>query len=84
MDKQFSYSKIDFALKQNAYVERQGLQPTEPTHNQNYEQDSGNISLSTSLGGLFDFSDNPSTDHEEESFRKRMQQKKKKGIKRKF
>ena len=80
VDKQFSYSKIDFTLKQNAYVERQSLQPTEPTHNQNYDQGS----FSTALGGLFDFSDNPSTDPEEESFRKRMQQKKKKGIKRKF
>ena len=71
VDRQFSYSKIDYALTQNNQVAQQ-----------NHEQDSGNISLDisfgASLGGLFDFSDNPSTDPEEESFRKRMQLKKKK------
>ena len=78
VDRQFSYSKIDYALQHNAYVERQSQQPTEPSHNQNYEQDSSNTSLGASLGGLLDFSDNPSTDPEEESFRNRMQRKKKK------
>ena len=83
VDRQFSYSKIDYAIKQNNQAEQQNQQPTDTAHNQNYEQDSSNTSLGASLGGLLDFSDNPAVDPEEESFRKRMQ-KKKKGIRRKL
>ena len=73
VDRQFSYSKIDYAIKQNNQAEQQNQQPTDTAHNQNDEQDSSN----TSLGGLLDFSDNPAVDSEEESFRKRMQRKQK-------
>ena len=81
VDRQFSYSKIDYALKQNAYVERQSSHIIgTPSHDQSHEQDS----FTTALGGLLDFSDNPVTDHEEESFRNLMQKKNKKGIKHRF
>ena len=83
VDRQFSYSKIDYAIKQNNQVEQQNQQSTNTTHSYSHEQDSSYTSLGASLGGLLDFSDNPAVDPEEESFRKRMQ-KKKKGIKRKF
>ena len=77
VDRQFSYSKIDYAIKQNNQAEQQNQQPTDTAHNQNYEQDSSNTSLGASLGGLLDFSDNPAVDPEEESFRKRMQRQQK-------
>ena len=77
VDRQFSYSKIDYAIKQNNQAEQQNQQTTDTVHNQNYEQDNSNTSLGASLGGLLDFSDNPAVDPEEESFRKRMQRKQK-------
>ena len=83
VDRQFSYSKIDYAIKQNNQAEQQSQQPTDATRSYSHEQESGDISLGASLGGLLDFSDNPAVDYEEESFRKRMQ-KKKKGIRRKL
>ena len=77
VDRQFSYSKIDYAIKQHNQAEQQNQHPTDTAHNQNYEQDSSNTSLGASLGGLLDFSDNPAVDPEEESFRKRMQRQQK-------
>ena len=77
VDRQFSYSKIDYAIKQNNEADQQNQQPTDTAHNQNYEQDNSNTSLGASLGRLLDFSDNPAVDPEEESFRKRMQRKQK-------
>lgn len=75
VDRQFSYSKIDYAIKQNNQTEQQNQQSTDVTHSYSYEQNSSNTSLGASLGGLLDFSDNPAVDPEEESFRKRMQRK---------
>lgn len=82
VDKQFSYLKIDFALRQNNRAEQQHsiqpIQQAQPTTPQEH------ISLSESLGGLFDLPILPNgTDPEEEAFRRRMQRKpKKKGIRR--
>ncbi|CDN32704.1 Mobilization protein BmgA [Mucinivorans hirudinis] len=78
VDRQFSYSKIDCALRRNAR-EQQSITPTlytpsTPTHSA-VEQ------VSNAFGGLFDMPILPNgTDPEEEAFRKRMQRKKKKGI----
>lgn len=79
VDRQFSYSKIDYALRQNAREEQQSITPTlrtpsTPTH-------SAAEQVSSVLGGLFDMPiESQGTDHEEEAFRKRMQRKRKKGI----
>jgi len=70
VDRQFSYSKIDFALNQNQRIEQAVLPDT------NYTAPSeDNTSM---LGGLFDLSDNPTIDPDEERFRRQMQRKKKK------
>ncbi|MEG0900111.1 MAG: relaxase/mobilization nuclease domain-containing protein [Oscillospiraceae bacterium] len=70
VDRQFSYSKIDFALNQNQRIEQAVLPDT------NYTAPSED---STSMfGGLFDLSDNPTIDPDEERFRRQMQRKKKK------
>lgn len=81
VDKQFSFSKIDFALRQNSRAEQQSvtfIQPEPPIQsapNHLASEQIGNIT-----GGLFDglFDANPGTDPEEEAFRKQMQRKKKK------
>ena len=71
VDRQFSYSKIDFALQQNQRVE-----VTTPENEPNgYATQSDD---SFSLGGLFDMPDNPTIDPDEERFRRQMQRKKKK------
>lgn len=70
VDRQFSYSKIDFALNQNQRTEQAALPEA------NYTAPSED---STSmLGGLFDLPDNPVIDPDEERFRRQMQRKKKK------
>lgn len=80
VDRQFSYSKIDHTLKQNARAERQSINPIKhapstPTHS-TAEQ------MTSVFGGLFDIPILPNgTNYEEEQFRRRMQ-KRKKGIKR--
>jgi len=76
VDKQFSYSKIDFALRQNARIEAQSQrQLFEPQQqSQHHKEDD---SFSTGIG-LFDLPQG-GNDPEEDMFRKRMQQKKKKG-----
>lgn len=83
VDKQFSYSKIDFALQQNSRVEQQLNSRTQQTQQQSPQQgfipiDSG--SLLSSIGGLFDdlLTTNPANDPEEDEFRRRMKRKKKK------
>ena len=75
VDRQFSYSKIDFALNQNQRAEEQRVQyHTSPQHEQSLSE--------FSMGGLFDFTQNSAYDPEEEVFRRAMQRKKKKrGIK---
>lgn len=77
VDKQFSYSKIDFALQQNSCVEQQSdarVTPIQLETQQSVSTDSDGI------GGLFDdlLTPNPANDAEEDEFRKRMQRKKKK------
>ncbi len=81
VDRQFSYSKIDYALKQNNRAEQQhSIQPMQQVKLPTPQE---NSSLGDSLGGLFDLPILPNgTDPEEEAFRKRMQRKKKKGIRR--
>lgn len=69
VDRQFSYSKINFALQQNERVEIK-------EHSQQNNSDT-NFSFST---GLLNFEQNPAVDPEEEAFRRRMQRKKRKGI----
>lgn len=75
VDRQFSYSKIDYALKQNTQQEQQSLRPTHhapsiPSHT--VAEHTGSI-----LGGLFDIPiDMNGADYEEEQFRRRMQKKK--------
>lgn len=83
VDKQFSYSKIDFALRQNNRVEQRQdsivRQPQSQQSQQGFKQtDSG--SVVSGSGGLFDslFTANPVHDSEEDEFRRRMQRKKKK------
>lgn len=72
VDRQFSYSKIDFALKQNAKAE--AIMPMDDSKPfADYREDS-----SFALAGLFDFADNPAIDPDEERFRRLMQRKKKK------
>lgn len=79
IDKQFSYSKIDFALQQNSRVEQQSdarVTPIQLQTQQSVSTDSDGIGL----GGLFDdlLTPNPANDAEEDEFRRRMQRKKKK------
>lgn len=78
VDRQFSYSKIDYALRQNAREEKQSLQPVQPVQPHHAEQHESSSSGNT-IGSLFDlpaFSNG--TDPEEEAFRRQMQRKKKK------
>ena len=79
VDRQFSYSKIDYALRQNNRAERQSLPPIQqPQHRPDHSESS---SIGDSIGSLFDIPILPNgTDPEEEAFRKRMQRKKKKGL----
>ena len=78
VDRQFSYSKIDYALRQNAREERQSLPPmqsAQPHRTEQYESSS----LSNTIGSLFDMPIlSNGTDPEEEAFRRQMQRKKKK------
>lgn len=81
IDKQFSYAKIDFALRQNSSVEQQPdtrVTPIQPQQQKSVPTDSG--SYGSGLSGLFDdlFTPNPANDAEEDEFRRRMQRKKKK------
>lgn len=81
VDKQFSFSKIDFALRQNSRAEQQSItfiQPELPIQSTPNHLASEQIESIT--GGLLDelLDINPGTDPEEEAFRKQMQRKKKK------
>lgn len=78
VDRQFSYSKIDYALRQNAREERQSLQPIQPVQLDRTEQHESS-SLGNTIGSLFDLPIlSNGTDPEEEAFRRQMQRKKKK------
>lgn len=83
VDKQFSYSKIDFALRQNNREEQRQESITQQPKPQQPQQrctpmDSGD--LVSGGGGLFGslFTTNPVYNPEEDEFRRRMQRKKKK------
>lgn len=81
VDKQFSFSKIDFALRQNSRVEQQSVAPVQPRQPiQSAPNHSASEQIESITGGLFDglLDTNPGTDPEEEVFRKQMQRKKKK------
>lgn len=77
VDRQFSYSKIDFALRQNNRAEQQNLPPVQqsPHLPEHHERST----VGDSIGSLFDMPILPNdTDPEEEAFRRQMQRKKKK------
>lgn len=80
VDKQFSFSKIDYSLKQNAREELRNSQSTQYIQSQQKHS-----AVEEIVGTVGEFLDLPfkshGTDYEEEQFRKRMQ-KKKKGIRR--
>ncbi|MFR9652827.1 MAG: relaxase/mobilization nuclease domain-containing protein, partial [Rikenellaceae bacterium] len=79
VDRQFSYSKIDFALRQNQREEqRESQQSFVPQWNieQSKPQEQSENLLGGALG-LLDFTDSPEIDTEEEAFRRSMQKKKK-------
>lgn len=83
VDKQFSYSKIDFSLRQNSRVEQQPDSRIIPIRPQAPQQKSAAVDsdgFSGGIGGLFDdlLNTNPANNAEEDEFRRRMQRKKKK------
>ncbi|CDN30489.1 Mobilization protein BmgA [Mucinivorans hirudinis] len=74
VDRKFSYSKIDFALKVNQKSEQEIPQFSESSNDGYAPNDN------SPLGGLFDLPENPAIDPEEERFRRRMQKKKRRKI----
>lgn len=81
VDKQFSFSKIDFALRQNSRVEQQSVTPVQPRQPiQSAPNHLASEQIESITGGLFDglLDTNPGTDPEEEAFRRQMQRKKRK------
>lgn len=80
VDKQFSFSKIDFALRQNSRDEQQSVTPVQPQQPiQSAPNHSTDEQIGSVTGGLFDgLFDSNGTDPEEEAFRRQMQRKKKK------
>ena len=79
VDKQFSYSKIDFTLQQNARVEAQAQYQSSMQSQQQQFQHQEQEQFSTGIG-LFDLPQAPADDFEEDMFRRQMQKKKKRGI----
>lgn len=82
VDKQFSYSKIDFVLRQNTCVEQQSDSCVMPVQSQSTQQKSTpthSEGFDRGISGLFDdlLNPNPANDSEEDGFRRRMQRKKK-------
>lgn len=77
VDCQFSYAKIDYALRQNNQAEQQSLPPAyQPQHRPEHHE---STTVGDSIGSLFDIPILPNgTDPEEEAFRRQMQRKKKK------
>lgn len=86
IDRQFSYSKIDFALLQNSREEQQqssNMQTQSPHPKQEFTP-TDSSDFSTGLSGLFGdlLSSNHTDNAEEDEFRRQMQRKKRKGIRR--
>ena len=79
VDKQFSYSKINYALTQNERAEQQ-QQQMQQSHQPEQRPLMTEELLSSSFG-LFDLPADGGDDPEETAFRKRMQRKKVKGRK---
>lgn len=85
IDRQFSYSKIDFALRENSReIQTQDsrvlqTQPQPPLPKPEFTPTNAG-DFNTGFGGLFDdlLTPNPTSDAEEDEFRRRMQRKKKK------
>lgn len=88
VDRQFSYSKLDAAMNENAYKQssqvqtsRNIIKPQAPEVRSNVQQHSGqqqNNSGATSLGRLFDIQPGPVYDEQEAEFRRQQRKKKKK------
>lgn len=83
IDKQFSYSKIDFTLRQNNRAKQQPdshVQQVQPQPSQQGFTPTDSDGLLSGIGSLFDdlLIANPANDPEEDQFRRRMQRKKKK------
>lgn len=77
VDRQFSYAKIDYALRQNNRAEQQSLPPVQQPQQRPEHHES--TTVGNSIGSLFDIPILPNgTDPEEEEFRRQMQRKKKK------
>lgn len=85
VDRSFSFSKLDTQLSRNNYQAQpiQAFTPNTPQSQMQHSQANEYTTSDTLIGGLFDI---PlildGTDPEEEAFRKQMQRKKKKGIRR--
>jgi hypothetical protein len=76
IDRQFSYSKIDFQLKQNDKTQNILVQQE---HNHSHNQPSVLENAVSTLGGLFDFqSSGTDYDPDEAEFQRQLKQKKKK------
>ncbi len=84
IDRQFSYSKIDYALRQNLRAEQQDLQSTQSLRPEPEQHLDHGADLISGALGLLDFTDTPAIDTEEEAFRRSMQKKKKPQRKMKF
>ena len=77
VDRQFSYAKIDYALRQNNRAEQQSLPPVPQSQHRPEHHES--TTVGNSIGSLFDIPILPNgIDPEEEAFRRQMQRKKKK------
>ena len=71
VDVQFSFSKINFALKQNLHTEQQKQYQAESSHHEQNNNDTSSV-----LGGLFDFSTAHSNDSEDEPLRNKIKKNK--------
>jgi hypothetical protein len=75
IDRQFSYSKIDFQLKQNDKMQNI---PIQQEHNHFHNQSSVLENVGSVLGGLFDFQPSETDyDHDEAEFQRQQKLKKK-------
>ena len=74
IDRQFSYSKINYQLKQNAEAQNN---PIQKKHNYSNNQSSGLENVATALGGFFDFHSS-ATDYDPDEAALLRQHKKKK------
>ncbi|MFR9542912.1 MAG: relaxase/mobilization nuclease domain-containing protein [Rikenellaceae bacterium] len=84
VDRQFSYSKINYALNHNAYEESQRVAQTQrQLLQQSQLEQNRDYGFSASLG-ILDLTTSGGDDPEEEAFRHQMQKKKKKQVKIKF